>query len=103
MRLGGEIISLNCCKWLQIKRTFYQVGTHCITDGVISARMEVHGVAMLRLRCISLYHSDLPISDGVSGSGGLRGVPQQDKGKTLGFSPVWRLPPQKRTLAQKTV
>ena len=52
MRLGGEIISLNCCKWLQIKRAFYQVGTHCITDGVISARMEVHGVAMLRLKQI---------------------------------------------------
>jgi hypothetical protein len=50
--VGGEIILLNCCKWLQIKRTFYQVGTHCITDGVISARMEVHGVAMLRLKQI---------------------------------------------------
>src|ERR1019366_161117 len=23
--VGGEIISLNCCKWLQINRTFYQV------------------------------------------------------------------------------
>ena len=26
-RLGGEIILLNCCKWLQISRTFFQVIT----------------------------------------------------------------------------
>ena len=26
-RLGGEIISLNCCKWLQINRPFFQVVT----------------------------------------------------------------------------
>jgi hypothetical protein len=26
-RLGGEIILLNCCKWLQINRTFYQAIT----------------------------------------------------------------------------
>jgi hypothetical protein len=25
--VGGEIISLNCCKWLQMNRTFFQVGT----------------------------------------------------------------------------
>ena len=26
-RLGNEIISLNCCKWLQINRTFFQAVT----------------------------------------------------------------------------
>ena len=24
-RLGGEIISLNCCKWLQINRLFFRL------------------------------------------------------------------------------
>jgi hypothetical protein len=38
-----------------------------------------------------------------SGSGALHRVSQQDKGKTLGFSAVWRLPPQKRSMARKTV
>jgi hypothetical protein len=28
VRLGGEIISLNCCKMLQINRAFFQVVTH---------------------------------------------------------------------------
>jgi hypothetical protein len=37
-RLGGEIISLNCCKWLQINRPFFQAVTH-LSEG----RMWVDG------------------------------------------------------------
>jgi hypothetical protein len=36
-RLGGEIILPNCCKWLQINRTFFQVVT-VLSEGKFSAR-----------------------------------------------------------------
>ena len=35
-RLGGEIISLNCCKWLQINRLFFQAVTD-LSEGKCSA------------------------------------------------------------------
>ena len=42
-----EIISLNCCKWLQIKRTFFQVVTALLRSEttlpikLISARVQI--------------------------------------------------------------
>ena len=56
-----------------------------------------------QIRRIYLNQSDLQISDVFSGSGALHRESQQDKGKILGFSAIWRLPSQKRSMARKIV
>jgi hypothetical protein len=42
-------------------------------------------------------------SDAAWRSGGFDGTTRQGQGKTLDFSAVWRVPPQKRTFARRTV
>jgi hypothetical protein len=42
-------------------------------------------------------------SDAAWRSGGFDGTTRQGQGKILDFPAVWRLPPQKRTLARRTV
>ena len=50
----------------------------------------------------SIEKSGEPI-DAAWRSGGFGGTTRQGQGKTLDFPAVWRLPPQKRTLALRTV
>jgi hypothetical protein len=54
--LRGEIISLNCCKWLQINRAFFQVVTEfdCLVESTspsfVPAEAMIEGDAIV-VRC----------------------------------------------------